>query len=153
MTGEYTAHTDFSQLKKDALKLCTDHLDRKEPEAALTALLEALYYELSGCIHNYMAFTYALQGIYSKKELKALFVCPYIDPETVSLLQPLAPYYQPSLADSLYSSHSLPLCVCTVEDYKQILEELFTLGTYNDKKWNPHFKEVYKGLVKNLELI
>ena len=63
----YSAYTDFSQLKNDCLSSYSAYCQKNQPENALSQLLLAAYYEFSGCIDNYTAYCYGLQGIYSKK--------------------------------------------------------------------------------------
>lgn len=139
----YSAYTNFSQLKKDCLESYADYLQKNQPENALYQLLLAAYYEFSGCIDNYTAYCYGLQGIYSKKELKALFVSPCLDSEMLSGLESLKSHYQLDMADDIYKTYPLPLCVCTAEEYKQIMEEVFSEGVFQDKKWGNRFRENY----------
>ena len=72
----YSAYTDFSQLKSDCLSSCSAYCQKNQPENALSQLLLAAYYEFSGCIDNYTAYCYGLQGIYSKKRPESPFRAP-----------------------------------------------------------------------------
>lgn len=144
----YSAYTDFSQLKNDCLSSYSAYCQKNQPENALSQLLLAAYYEFSGCIDNYTAYCYGLQGIYSKKDLKALFVPPCPDSEMISGLRSLKGHYKLDMADDIYKKYPLPLCVCTVEEYKQILEELFSEEVFQDKKWANRFRENYIKSIK-----
>lgn len=149
-TLDYAAQKNYGLLRNTYFEMGELLEEETKNKQSLSLYLTALLYDVSG-IENLKTILYYIDGAYSKKDLKDLYIEPFFVPGLLGRIEKLSDFYEDGMAADVYKKHYLDMNLCSCEKFNDLVCEILYEPTLDEEKWKEYFKKNFTSLIKDLE--
>lgn len=115
---------------------------------ALSYYIATLLYDVSGLGNLDLIINY-LNGLFTKKDIKDLYIRPAFAPGLIEKITEYRSYYENNMATDIYQKHLLDINLCSDKSFENLVQEIID-GSFEEEKWLKYFDKNYTLLIKDL---
>lgn len=116
---------------------------------ALSYYIITLLYDVSGLNNLNLIINY-LNGLFTKKDLKDLYIRPVFAPGLIEKIVEYKSYYENNIATDIYQKHLLDINLCSHKSFEDLVQEIID-DSFEEEKWLKYFDKNYNSLIKDLK--
>lgn len=145
---DYEVQKQYGLLRNTYLEMGILLEKEARNKQALSYYIVTLLYDVSGLDNLDLIINY-LNGLFTKKDIKDLYMRPAFTPGLIEKITEYRSYYENNMATDIYQKHLLDINLCSDKSFENLVQEIID-GSFEEEKWLKYFDKNYTSLIKDL---